>query len=237
MFEELERINIRPKPFEFDTTRELWTDKHTSKQMLSFHLNGEIDVASRNTTFIDKSVEWISSYFHVGAGTKIADFGCGPGLYTTRLARKQAEVTGIDFSTRSIEYAQEIAVRENLPIEYINQNYLEYGIIPILLSQLNLENILDNLTFLGFFLGSLITFGGLIGDIIGSFIKRRSGIERGHSFIFLDQLGFLVVGMIFVFPLIPWPIEWFLVQVPITFILHIFANLFGYFTGIQDVPL
>ena len=126
MFEELERINIRPEPFEFDTTRELWTDKHTSKEMLSLHLNGETDVASRNTTFIDKSVEWMSSYFHVGAGTKIADFGCGPGLYTTRLARKQAEVTGIDFSTRSIEYAQEIAVRENLPIEYINQNYLEY---------------------------------------------------------------------------------------------------------------
>ena len=126
MFEELERINIRPKPFEFDTTRELWTDKHTSKEMLLLHLNGETDVASRNTTFIDKSVEWISSYFHVGAGTKIADFGCGPGLYTTRLARKQAEVTGIDFSTRSIEYAQEIAVSENLPIEYINQNYLEY---------------------------------------------------------------------------------------------------------------
>lgn len=126
MFEELERINIRPKPFEFDTTRELWTDKHTSRKMLSLHLNGEIDVASRNTTFIDKSVEWISSYFHVGAGTIIADFGCGPGLYTTRLARKQAEVTGIDFSTRSTEYAQEIAVRENLPIEYINQDYLEY---------------------------------------------------------------------------------------------------------------
>ena len=126
MFEEPERINTRPEPFEFDTTRELWTDKHTSKQMLSLHLNGESDIASRNTTFIDKSVEWISSHFHVGAGTKIADFGCGPGLYTTRLARKQAEVTGIDFSTRSIEYAREIAVRESLPIEYITQNYLEY---------------------------------------------------------------------------------------------------------------
>ena len=126
MFEELERINIRPEPFDFDTTGELWTDEHTSKRMLSFHLNGEIDIASRNATFIDKSVEWISSYFHVGAGTKIADFGCGPGLYTTRLARKKAEVTGIDFSTRSIEYAKETAVRENLAIEYINQDYLEY---------------------------------------------------------------------------------------------------------------
>lgn len=120
-------------------------------------------------------------------------------------------------------------------LEYLE--YLNSGIIPKLLSQFNLATTLDNLTLLGFFVGSLMAFGGLIGDIIGSFIKRRSGIERGHTFIFLDQLGFLVVGMIFVFPLIPWPIQWFLIQVPFTFILHILANLIGYFTGIQDVPL
>ena len=115
--------------------------------------------------------------------------------------------------------------------------YLENGIIQFLLVRISLDGILKEALFLGFFSGSLITFGGLIGDLIGSFIKRRSGIERGHTFIFLDQLGFLVVGMILVYPLIPWPIEWFLVQVPITFVLHIFANLLGYFTGIQDVPL
>jgi 2-polyprenyl-3-methyl-5-hydroxy-6-metoxy-1,4-benzoquinol methylase len=126
MCEQLERMNIRPQPFEFDTVRDLWIDEHISKQMLSLHLNGQIDVASRNTAFIDKSVEWISSYFHVGAGAQIADFGCGPGLYTTRLARKQAEVTGIDFSSRSIEYARGMTARENLPIEYVNQDYLEY---------------------------------------------------------------------------------------------------------------
>ena len=42
------------------------------------------------------------------------------------MARKEAEVTGIDFSVRSIEYAQQTAVRENLSIEYVNQDYLEY---------------------------------------------------------------------------------------------------------------
>jgi len=42
------------------------------------------------------------------------------------LARKEAEVTGIDFSVRSIEYAQQTAVREKLSIEYVNQDYLEY---------------------------------------------------------------------------------------------------------------
>ena len=39
MFEELENINARPEPFEFYTAGDLWTDEHTSKQMLSFHLN------------------------------------------------------------------------------------------------------------------------------------------------------------------------------------------------------
>ena len=48
MFEELERINERPAPFQFYTTDDLWTDEHISKQMLSFHLNEAIDVSSRN---------------------------------------------------------------------------------------------------------------------------------------------------------------------------------------------
>ena len=126
MFVELERINRRPKPFEFYTSRELWTDEHTSKQMLSYHLNEESDVSSRNSAFIDRSVEWITSHFKVKAGTKIADFGCGPGLYAERLTRKQADMTGIDFSKRSIQYAQEVARREGPSINYINQNYLDF---------------------------------------------------------------------------------------------------------------
>jgi 2-polyprenyl-3-methyl-5-hydroxy-6-metoxy-1,4-benzoquinol methylase len=94
--------------------------------MLAYHLNESIDMSSRNTEFISRSVEWIASHFNVGAETKIADFGCGPGLYTSRLAQRQADVTGIDFSKRSIQYAQEVATREGLSIHYVNQNYLEF---------------------------------------------------------------------------------------------------------------
>jgi len=126
VFEKIENINTRPDPFEFYTASDLWTDEHTSKQMLKFHLNEEIDVSSRNSKFIKRSIEWIVAHFNVKAETKIADFGCGPGLYTTRLAQKQADVTGIDFSKRSIQYAQEVATRERLSIQYVNQNYLEF---------------------------------------------------------------------------------------------------------------
>jgi len=126
MFEELERINERPEPFQYYTASDLWTDEHTSKQMLSFHLNEAIDVSSRNAGFINRSVEWITSEFNIGRGTKIADFGCGPGLYAAPLAKRGANVTGIDFSGRSIEYAQEFAAREQLNISYVKQNYLEF---------------------------------------------------------------------------------------------------------------
>jgi cyclopropane fatty-acyl-phospholipid synthase-like methyltransferase len=126
VFEELEKINTRPEPFEFYTASDLWTDEHTSEQMLSFHLNEEIDISSRNAAFIERSVEWIVSHFNAGARTKIADFGCGPGLYTMRLAKHQADVTGIDFSKRSIQHAREVATREGLSIQYVNQDYLEF---------------------------------------------------------------------------------------------------------------
>lgn len=126
MFEELERINERPEPFQFYTASELWTDEHTSKQMLSFHLNKTIDVSSRNAEFINRSVAWIASEFNIGRDSKIADFGCGPGLYTALLAKRGANVTGIDFSGRSIEYAKEVAAREQLNISYVKQNYLDF---------------------------------------------------------------------------------------------------------------
>ena len=126
MFEELERINERPQPFQFYTASDLWTDEHTSKQMLSFHLNDAIEVSSRNVEFINRSVEWIASEFNIGTNCTVADFGCGPGLYAIRLAKRGASVTGIDFSARSIEYAKEEAGREHLNISYVKQDYLKF---------------------------------------------------------------------------------------------------------------
>ena len=126
MFKELDKINSRPEPFQFYTADALWTDEYTSEKMLSFHLNEEIDISSRNRNFIDRSVDWIVSHVCVRANIKIADFGCGPGLYTTRLAEKGFDVTGIDFSERSIRYAKEAAAQKELNINYVLQNYLEF---------------------------------------------------------------------------------------------------------------
>jgi cyclopropane fatty-acyl-phospholipid synthase-like methyltransferase len=126
MFKELKEINLRPAPFQFYTADELWADEHTSKQMLEYHLNESIDVSSRNKSFIERSVGWIVTQFGVNDKTEIADFGCGPGLYTIRLAEQGAKVTGIDFSKNSLLYAKQAAEEEGLNIDYIHANYLDF---------------------------------------------------------------------------------------------------------------
>lgn len=126
VFKELKEINSRPKPFQFYTADELWANEHTSKQMLDYHLNEDIDVSSRNKKFIERSVEWIVSHFGVDNNTTIADFGCGPGLYTTRIAERGATITGIDFSENSLKYAKQVAEQKGLIINYVHTNYLDF---------------------------------------------------------------------------------------------------------------
>jgi SAM-dependent methyltransferase len=127
LFAALQKINHRPKPYEYYTTPELWCDPYISKQMLAVHISEKTDLASRKPDFIDRSAGWISDYFKVGAQIRIGDFGCGPGLYTTKFAQRGAIVTGIDFSETSINYAIAQAKQNNLEIEYVLQDYLKFA--------------------------------------------------------------------------------------------------------------
>ena len=126
MYQKLEDINTRPLPFQYYTADELWTDEYTSQKMLESHLNENINASSRNKMFIENSVKWIISNFGINSNSSICDFGCGPGLYTARFAEKGVNVTGIDFSKRSIDYAKNVAKEKGLTIDYTNQNYLAY---------------------------------------------------------------------------------------------------------------
>lgn len=127
LFEQLDNLAQRPEPFEFYTTDSLWTDEHISAKMLEYHLDENVDLASRNHAFIDSSAAWITEHFGLEHGKAVCDFGCGPGLYTRKFAETGAEVTGVDFSIRSINYAQEAATGAGLKIDYVHSNYLDYG--------------------------------------------------------------------------------------------------------------
>ena len=68
----------------------------------------------------------MKSRLDIGSNTTVFDYGCGPGLYTSRFARMGANVTGIDFSERSIQYATDLAAKEGLAISYILEDYLRW---------------------------------------------------------------------------------------------------------------
>jgi SAM-dependent methyltransferase len=127
LFEKLEEIRKKPEPFERYTSLQLWNDEHISKGMLEAHLDPDSDAASQNRNFIDKSVSWMMSRFGISDASTVIDFGCGPGLYTTRFAGTGATVTGVDFSERSIRHARETAEENRLKVDYVLQDYLEFS--------------------------------------------------------------------------------------------------------------
>ena len=85
------------------------------------------DRASRTFTFIDESVAFIEQVAPPSSYKKVIDFGCGPGLYCERLAKKGYAVKGIDFSKNSIRYAEEQAKLQGLTIQYRCENYLHFN--------------------------------------------------------------------------------------------------------------
>ncbi len=126
LFDALTEIHQRPEPFETYTAKNMWDDEHVSKKLLASHLDEESEPASRPHAFISKSADWIIDKFSLADGHRVADLGCGPGLYATRFAATGAAVTGIDFSRRSINYAVGEARKQGLSIDYVLGDYLEY---------------------------------------------------------------------------------------------------------------
>ena len=87
--------------------------------MLREHLSQEHDAASRRFAEIDRHVAWIHQSVLARQPTRVLDLGCGPGLYTSRLARLGHTCTGIDFAPASTAYATEEARTGRLPCWYI----------------------------------------------------------------------------------------------------------------------
>lgn len=121
-FTQLLNSNTKPKIFSKGTSV-MWTDKHISKQLLDIHLNPDIDLASRKKSSIDKTLDWVQNNIDKH-NLDILDLGCGPGLYTEVLAKKSHNVTGVDFSQNSINYAKKQAETKGLKINYTCSNYL-----------------------------------------------------------------------------------------------------------------
>ena len=85
-------------------------------------------------------------------------------------------------------------------------------------------------------LGFLLALGALLGDLLGSFIKRRLGIKRGGLAPGLDQLSFVVVALLAASPLALPSWEIVLTIIIITLPIHLATNFGGYKLGLKSKP-
>ncbi|MEM3521527.1 MAG: CDP-2,3-bis-(O-geranylgeranyl)-sn-glycerol synthase [Candidatus Bathyarchaeia archaeon] len=83
-------------------------------------------------------------------------------------------------------------------------------------------------------IGLLISLGAMIGDLIGSFIKRRLKIPPGDPIFLLDQLDFIIGAIFFAIPFYELSLEVILLIILITLPIHILANLFAYFLKLKQ---
>jgi SAM-dependent methyltransferase len=106
-----------------------WHDPGFSQRMLKEHLSQRHDAASRRSHIIERQVHWIDDHVLGGRASRVLDLGCGPGLYTSRLAQLGHECVGIDYAPASIAYARKLAERDGLRCRYIEADlrHAEYG--------------------------------------------------------------------------------------------------------------
>lgn len=122
MNEKLLSYLVKPEIYT-ESTAKFWDDEYISKSMLAAHLDPEFDGATRKHQFVDQSVEWIAGIVPPSDFEKLLDLGCGPGLYAERFYQKGYQVTGIDGSRRSIDYAKQMAAKSQHKIIYHYQDY------------------------------------------------------------------------------------------------------------------
>jgi CDP-2,3-bis-(O-geranylgeranyl)-sn-glycerol synthase len=87
-----------------------------------------------------------------------------------------------------------------------------------------------------------LSFGAMLGDVVASFLKRRTGRERGAAFPGLDQLDFVVVALALAYvAATDWFGTWFTLPVlgvvlVLTPLLHVGTNVIAYYLGLKDEP-
>lgn len=117
------------------------------------------------------------------------------------------------------------------------QAQIDNPTIPMVLADpIYLEEFLNPPFLLGLLRVFLISLGAPIGDLIGSFFKRRLNLERGAPAPIIDQLDFLLGAVLFAY--IIFPLQWMYIifALLITLLIHVLANTLAYKLGLSKEP-
>lgn len=99
---------------------------------------------------------------------------------------------------------------------------------------LTIETVVYDSVALAIAFGVLVGLLVIVGDGIGSFIKRQFNFKSGQPCIPLDQIDYIVVFIIGTLPFISWTVEGAVALVLVTFFLNLGTNALGYVAGIKN---
>jgi len=109
-------------------------------------------------------------------------------------------------------------------------------LLPILEQYMIVTPAMEAVLFMTVSVAFLMSVGSLTGDLVGSFIKRRLNVKSGDPSPVMDQLGFIIMALIFVAPLIqPKPI-FTAILIVATLGIHWISNALGYVLGLKKHP-
>jgi len=182
-----------------------WSEPGFSERMLTEHLSQAHDLASRRFEAIDTHIEWIHQKLLEGRQSKVLNLGCGPGFYTSRLAKLGHKCVGIDYSPASIKYAPEQAGKEKLSCEYLHEDIRKadfgtgFDLAMLIFGELNVFRPADAKTILkkanhalvgnGILLLEPHSFGAVksIGEQPSSWYSAKSGLFSDKPHICLEE--------------------------------------------------
>lgn len=90
---------------------------------------------------------------------------------------------------------------------------------------------------LSLWLGVLLGFGALFGDLVKSFFKRQLNVVSGKSWFPFDQLDYIVGGLIFSSIVVLLSLKQYLLIAIVWFLIHLLSSYVGYLTKFKQDPI
>lgn len=90
---------------------------------------------------------------------------------------------------------------------------------------------------LSIWLGVLLSFGALFGDMLKSFFKRQFNVESGKSWFPFDQLDYILGGLLFSSLVVVLEFMQYVLIIIIWFLVHLISSYIGYLLKLKKDPI
>ncbi|MHA1771431.1 MAG: CDP-2,3-bis-(O-geranylgeranyl)-sn-glycerol synthase [Candidatus Thorarchaeota archaeon] len=107
---------------------------------------------------------------------------------------------------------------------------------PVLSQYVSITNDMEIVLFINTQAAFAMSIGALLGDMLGSFIKRRINLQSGGPAPILDQLGFIILGLLIASPFIRPDHIFVMILISFTLLIHYISNVLGYLLGFKKHP-